>query len=1034
MPLCIACRLRIGRNAKFCSRCGAGQPVDHQHSRNSSAQALERRFLTVLFCDLVGSTELATALDPEKLADIILTYREIMQAQIAKAGGAVAQYLGDGLLAYFGYPNAQDDDASRAVGTAISMLEVVPLLEARFKEHLSPRLRIQIRIGVHSGLVIIESAMGSGAGLATVGAIGQTPNIAARLQELAAPGTILVTAATYGLTATSFNYGAQGETKIKGIEGNVAVFRPLRLRHTSSLRPASALAPRVDVRSGELAQLCSLWSGAIAGQGAVVLLTGEAGVGKTFLADQLVRQIKMDGGKVIAFSSQFDATYSPFRAVLAGLQRQFLLTMGSPPAKAQRLARLLRRFPDDADALQSLLGEFFLLPGVEKEALPKLTREGRQLLLRDCLLDRLARLRASRPIMIFVENAHWADPSSQEWLAELVRRARQLQIFLVVTARPDLQASWRESPAITPIRLDRLDRADQERILALLEGDQQLEPEIRQAILERSDGNPLYLEELFKICTGRDGTKEDKARAEAIPASLLGMLTAQLDRMGTAKRIALAASVIGREFSLDLLRELRPTDARHLEQGLSVLVEADLVRRRLERNAVTYSFKHALLREAAYEMLLSNERQGYHAKLAIVYPKLVADVTSEQPEIVARHASMGGLIDQAVALWRRAGLQALDRSAYREAASHLEQALTDSLRLSQPLSSPEEAQLCTDLAAAKIGAEGFASPDVERLSIRAYELCANLPNPAVRAAAIGGLTTYYQVRGPLSLARHHAEHLIELAHTSNDPGMLIRTMRRLGWCRFCIGDVREGRKMLADALKLYEERRERGLLHRREIDAGVIGFVNLAWAESFAGDAAHALAYCQASQSLAMELGERPADMAYAISMSASTHQVIGDRSSALALAERAQEIAARNALPYWTAWSKVLLGWGMIGSNPDRALPTILEGISAYAATGARLFVPYNLGLAAEAALALGRVRMGLDLIRQAERDTEETEVRFSEAGLRIARSGLLRAAGRGVEADQELGSADALARRQGSLIYVTTIEQTRRSLARVS
>ena len=990
---------------------------------------MERRHLTVLFCDLVGSTELSTLLDPEALADVILLYRTVMQTRVAANGGTVAQYVGDGVLAYFGYPFAREDDAVRAVGAALGMIDEMPTLNTRLANRL--RTPLQVRIGVHSGLTVIEAQDVSGAGLHTMGAIGQVPNIAARLQDMATPGTALVSGTTHALTAMDFDFATRGIAQLKGVAAPVPIFSPLRAR-ASRGRRGPRLSQDADGHPKEFERLHGLWAGMVAGNGTSVLLTGDPGIGKSYVSDRLIAQAVGDGGFVMEFKCQADAAQSPFRIVVAGLRRWIVGRGGNPV-----LSRLDTFVGSgrEAPSLKALLCEFLSLPPPPDATMPALTREGRLQFLRDMLIQRLGELSGRQPVLVSIENVHWIDPSSRDWLAELARQAGRQRLLVLATSRTIAGYGGGTEPFAHHVRIERLDGGSQERLLrgleraamvaGLLPSGQSLPTALRQAVLDRSDGVPLFIEELFKTVI-EAGAEADTtpARAQrtgdgdAIPGSLRAMLTARLDRLGGAKRIALAASVIGREFTLDLLASLRATPPRELEPGLALLVGAGIVRRQ-DRPASGFIFKHALLRDAAYDSLLAGERQALHAKLADTYVKQAPEIMQAHPEIVAHHASIGNQVARATSLWTQAGQRALDRSSYREAGAHLRRAMGDAERLPEPLTPQQAARLNIDLATATTRAEGYAAPDAEKLSLKAYDICITHADRTSLTDAISGLTNYYMVRGPLSSACRLAGQLVDLALEEQDEDQLIRATRRLGWCRFCMGDIDEGRQILADALIRYNQRQRVGRLHEREIDSGVIGYANLAWVESFAGDAARGIEYCNAGQALAVSLGGRPADMAYAVCMSAATHLLLGNHGAALALAGQAHEIASRNALPYWQAWSMILRGAALAATDPNQGVRPIMRGLHAYRALGARLFLPYSLGLAAQTVHALNRPRMALMLLDRATQEMAVTGARFSEAGLMAMRARLLLDAGRDQEAAEEAMRARQLARRQGALLF---------------
>jgi hypothetical protein len=557
--------------------------------------------------------------------------------------------------------------------------------------------------------------------------------------------------------------------------------------------------------------------------------------------------------------------------------------------------------------------------------------------------------------------------------------------------------------------LDRLPPHDLEAMLTALWRDAILPSDMQRQLLDKCDGVPLFLEQLVKTVAER--VHRGGSAGSDVPTSLRDMLAARLDRLGPAKLIALAASVIGRQFPKPLLRALLARRVRDIEGGLALLVKADIIRPvpglAGALGEPAYKFRHALLRDAAYDSLLRSERAKYHRTLARAYRKHYAALVEAQPELVARHTSAAGEHEEALEYWWKAGLRARARSANREATAHFRAGIADAERLEEP--EERQAQVIRftmATARAAFAAEGFASPEVERLNNRALALVEQGSLGHMLPAVLGAMFSYYQVRGPLRSARDCAERLLRLHASLGDLVALASNKRRLGWCAFCAGDIRAGTALLDEALTESQAGtgpKEAGLSMS---DTAVIGQANLGLAESFAGDIESAARRCAAAVDLArrrysdmakhtQDVGNMPGDLAYALCLSAAVAKQAQDPGGVAAFAGEARDFAIAHDLPYWRAWATVLLGWGVAHTEADRGTALLLEGIEAYKATGARLFVPYNLALLAEAHMAFGRITDGLACVAEALDASAEIEAAFMDAELFRIKARLMAQAG---------------------------------------
>ena len=672
-----------------------------------------------------------------------------------------------------------------------------------------------------------------------------------------------------------------------------------------------------------------------------------------------------------------------------------------------------------ADEFVPMLAGLLSLVRDERPSPEKQISEIRRRRLLALMVAWLSHKARKRPLLLIVENIHWADPSTLEWLHELAKIADALRLMLVVTYRPEFVPPWYNLVRTMGLQLDRLAVSELEQMLDALTPEHTLDPKTRRLLIQRCDGVPLFLEELVKTLS----EESSEIFEPGVPISLRDMLAARLDRLGAFKEIARSASVIGRQFSYNLLRMLLDARPRDLERGLELLVDADIIRPIGSGLNATFAFKHALLQDAAYSSLLRSERRTYHRKLANAYRKHYAWLTEIEPEIVARHASAGGLYGDALNYWWSAGSRARARSAYNEALGHFRRGLADAELTSEfgdtnPAAGTEQLiRFCAAIAATAIAAEGFAAPEVERMSRRALELISNETETETTTAALGGLISYYQVRGPLHEAQKLCERQLKLADGNADSPQAVGAQRRMGWCQFCRGEVGLGQQRLHAAVLQYQSLSVSDSGRLAETDTGVVGLVNLGWAECFVGNTDSAIRWCAESLTRARTLGGLAMDLAYALSMSAAAAQQRGDVAEAFDLASGALDLATRNELPYWQAWATVLRGWAMSHDNLEHGLAQIKLGIAAYRSTGARLFVPHSLALAAETCLRLGAAEDGLSLVREGLAIAAEIDVHFVDVELLRLR-GLFEWQQRSpVVAMTTLQEAIVLAERQGAL-----------------
>jgi class 3 adenylate cyclase/predicted ATPase len=950
----------------------------------------ERRQVTVLFGDLVDSTILARQLDPEDYRAVVGAYQEAAVAAMQPFDGYVAQYLGDGLLLYFGWPQAHEDAASRAVHASLAILEAMGPLNTR----LAPQygVRVAVRLGLHTGLAVI-GAMGSGARQEQL-AMGDTPNIAARLQGLAAPDTAVLSAATARLVQGAFALEDLGLHQIKGVEEPMAVCRVLGLHEAPDDEEAAepARAPFLVGRDEEVGLLRRRWEQSKAGLGQVVLLSGEAGIGKSALMQALRVHVGREGCARLTFRCSPYHTNSALYPVLAHLQRRLRWERDeAPEARLARLEQVLDASRQPLVEVVPLLAALLAVPLPEGRyaALTLTPQQQRQQTL-DTLTAWLLAEAEPQPVLAVYEDLHWADPSTLELLGALLEQAPTVPMLTVLTFRPEFVPPWPSRSHLTPITLNRLEHPQVEALITHLTGGKALPAEVVAHIVARTDGVPLFVEEFTKMLLESGLLQEDAQHyaltgplsAVTIPTTLQDSLMARLDRLGAARDVAQLGAVVGREFAYDVLQAIAPLDAATLQARLAQLVEAELLYQRGRPPRARYVFKHALIQEAAYQSMLKSTRQRVHRQVAQALEAESAETMETQPELVAQHYTTAGCHEQAVHYWQRAGQQASDRSANLEAVSHL----TTGIELLTTLpETPERTQqaltLHIALGAALEITKGFAAPEVEHAYTQAHALCQQVGETSELVPVLCGLWRFYLVRLQLHTARELGETLLRLAQHTDDPALSVIAHYALGVTWWHLGALPTARQHLEEGIARYTPDQRRALVLRMGFDLGVACRDYVAATLWLLGYPDQALAHIHDALALAHELSH-PFSLAFARCLAACVLQFCRDVPAVHEQAEAAVALATEQGFPFWASEGTILRGWTLaIQGQGEEGLAQVRQGIAAWRATGAALAVPHFCTLLAEVSAHLGHTADGLQALAEAHTLVEQHDERYWEA-----------------------------------------------------
>jgi TOMM system kinase/cyclase fusion protein len=961
-------------------------PSTEGEATSSREDAAERRQLTVMFCDLVGSTPLSEQLDPEDLGEVVRAYQDTCAAVIDRFGGHLAKYLGDGLLVYFGYPRAHEDDAERAVRAGLGMVEEMERLNERLEEERG--VRLGVRVAIHTGLVV-AGKMGASEQRESQAIVGETPNVAARLQEIAAPDTVVMSGATLRLIPGLFVTQDLGAHTLKGLREPVSVFRVLR---SSGVRSRLDVAPRLTPfvgRQQEVGLLLDRWEQVREGLGQTVLICGEAGVGKSRLVQILRQRLTTTPHTWLECRCSPYAENSAFYPIIELMQQVFGFTAGDEADdKLRKLERGLEgaglSLPDSIP----LFGVLLSLPPPAGHALPEMSPE----LLRRRILEALAALifalAEQQPVLLLVEDLHWCDPSTLELLGLVLEQGPTARMLILLTFRPEFTPPWSSRSHLTPIHVNRLRRGQVQEMINLVSGSRALPAAVGEAIAARADGIPLYVEELTRMVlesgmlAERNGVYQMTAplSALAIPATLQDSLMARLDR-SAAKDVAQLGATLGREFSYDLLRAVWPHDESTLKAGLSRLLDAEVLYQRGRPPHATYTFKHSLIQETAYQSLLKRTRREIHARIARVLEEQFAERVASEPEVVARHSEEAGLAAQAVPSYQRAGERAAERSAHREAVGHLRRAI-DLLRTLPETLERHERELAIQIAlgASVQATQGFSNPDVRDTYQRVRVLCGLARDPDRLAVGLWGLRTFHLTSGDLEMAHQLSEALRRLGDEKGES--LFREAGEYG-----MGSVEyhQGRFLLSlqhseQAIAYHDPSRSRELIASYALDFGITARCYGSLAAWHLGYVDRALALSAQAVDQARAIGH-PLTLGFALVFAAILQKVCLERCAVEKIAAEAISLSAQHGFSLFLAGATLLHGWSRAGIAA--AIEEMQAGAAIAAETGNQNFAPFTLGGVAEVFESVGRYDEALATVEMAMALSRQYRMSFWDAEL---------------------------------------------------
>jgi TOMM system kinase/cyclase fusion protein len=986
-------------------------PSDHQadmpadvtpRSVDTRLPEAERRQLTVLFCDLVDSTALASQLDPEDWRAVVRAYQDTCAKVIARFEGHIAQYLGDGLLVYFGYPQAPEDDAPRAVRAGLGMVEAIAQLNARLAQERG--VQLAVRLGIHTGLVVVGE-MGGGTHHEQL-ALGETPNLAARLQGIAAPDTLVISAAAMPLLGGFFACQSLGTPLLKGVAQPLEVYRVLYESMARSRLEAAGstnLTPLVG-REPEVALLRERWAQVKDGLGQVVLLSGEAGIGKSRLVQMLMEQVAAEPQAWLTPCQCSPYYQNTALYPLIELLERVALRFDRDEAPQQKLRKLegfLVQYGLPLAEAVPLFAALLSIPlGADYASLDLSPEQQKQKTLH-ALLTILLKIAAQQPVLFVMEDLHWVDPTTLELLTLLVDQGPITSILALLTFRPDFSLPWTGRSHLTQVTLPRLPRRQAAEMTGWVAHGKALPPEVIEQVVAKTDGVPLFVEELTKMVLESGLLQEREARYEltgplpplAIPPTLQDSLMARLDRMAAVKGLAQLGATLGREFSYDLLQAAAPWDEGTLQRGLHQLVEAEFLYQRGLPPQATYVFKHALIQDAAYQSLLKSTRQQHHQRIAQMLESRFPETVETQPELVAHHYTEAGLSAQAIPYWQRAGTRALQRSANVEAIAHVQRGLELLSTLPDtPQRTQHELDLLTTLGPALLSTRGYAAPEVLQAYTRARELCQQVGETPEHFLVLYNLCIVYLARSEHQTAIELGEQCLQLAQRVQEETLLLMAHYVLGISWFCRGSSALACTHLERTIALYDPTQHHVLAYRYGgVDPGMACFGYDAWALWLRGYPVQARAQSAKALSLAQQLAH-PYTLVRILYFDTLLCQLCRDEPAVRDQAEAAITVATAQRFALMQALGSIMRGWAKaVQEHSTEGLVQIRQGLDMYRSTGAEFQRPHFLTMLAEASGLLGQPEGGLAALDEALTMMEKTGEQYYEAELHRQRGELL-------------------------------------------
>ena len=964
----------------------------------TAGQRGERRQLTIFFCDLVGSTTLASQFDPEEWREIVGAYYDTCGKVIARFDGHIAQYLGDGLLVYFGYPQAHEDDALRAVRAGLGVIEAVDQLNVVLSEKHG--VSLAVRLGCHTGLVVVGDEV-AGTGHDDM-VLGDTPNIAARLQGVAEPNTVVIGALTHQLLGGLFACESLGTPPLKGVAAPLEVYRVLyesTARTRLDALSRTGLTPLIG-REAELQSLQAVWGEVTGGQGHVVVVTGEAGIGKSRLVKALTEHASARQAWFTHLQCSPYYQDTAFYPVI-DLMERIVLRFERDDSLSQKQSKLEGFLVESGLPLAETVPLFSTLlsipPGAEYASAEVPAEQQKQQTMR-ALLTIPFRRAEKQPVMLIVEDLHWIDPTTLEYLNTLVDAIRGAAILALFTCRPDFASPWTDNPNVTTMELNRLPSGAAAELSHQVAQGKSLPPQVLAEVVAKTDGIPLFIEELTKMLL-ESGLIEERPDHYAlsgplpplaIPNTLQDSLMARLDRLAPVKGLAQLGAALGREFSYRLLQAVSPWDDETLRRGLDQLVNAEFVYQEGTAPSLTYRFKHALIQDAAYQSLLKSTRQHHHQRIAGALESEFPETVESQPELLAHHYTEAGLTERAVPYWHAAADRALRRHANQEAANHATRGLELLATLPDtPTRAERELRMQQILGPAQSFVTGPHS--VEHVHARAYELARQVGDTAAMFPALSGLAYANILRGQMRQARALADAYLALAEPHHDALVLAAGHWMVAYVAWWQGDIIDVSNHSRRCLQFYNpDQHLAGIAAYNQNPGIVCGYLDALadWVLGYPTQASQAMDRTLAH---AKEL-EHPYSVAIVLLFSAQLAQLRREPEPASMLAEEALKVSVEIGAPAMALWCLLPRGWARAQQGDVAGgIEDIRESMDRRRAFRMGAVWPWYLALVADAYGAIGKIDEGLSALDEALDWVQRNDERLYAAEVHRIRGELL-------------------------------------------
>jgi predicted ATPase len=877
-------------------------------------------------------------------------------------------------LVYFGYPQAHENDAERAVHSGLAILDTVKALH---QDNPHPEFSIAARIGIATGHVVVGEVMGQDTAKER-SVFGETPNLAARLQGLAKPNQLVIDPVTKRLVGHEFEFADHGAFSLKGFDTPVQAWQVLSIRLSASRFESyrSSQLTNFVGREQEISLLLGRWREAVDGEGQVVLLCGEAGIGKSRMTRSLGDRLADERYQTIQFQcSPYHLNTALYPATTFLRQAAGLASQDSTQAQLQKLDVMARESGIENQDTVSLFADLLSIRGEDRYSPLTVSSETRKDMTLEALVQYLQRLANRSPVLFILEDAHWLDPTTLDLMTRIIDRIRQMRVLLLITFRPDFKPVWAEYSHVTSLTLSRLPRRQSAELVAAMTGGKALPPEVQQAILAKTDGIPLYIEALTEnvlesglLTEGNESfALKGLLKELPIPDSLQALLMERVDRLGPAKDIVQTGAAFGREFSYELVQATVEMPDSQLRNALDRFVASGLVFQEGEIPLATYHFKHALVQDAAYSTLPKKPRRLLHARIAKTLESRFAERVQREPELLAYHYEQAGLTGPAIEYWHRAARRDAERSANIEALNHFHRALELLKELPQgPERNDLELELLLARGAPMLSVKGYASDDMEHNYLRAKDLIQEHSGSEYQFRAIWGLWVFHLVRGHLANARGLAENLLALAHREQSSDLLIEAHRNLGTTYFYLGRFDEARTHLLTAKSLDDPNQHRSHAVRYGQDPGITARIYLARTLWISGEGEQVDTLAREAIGMAREL-EHPYTLVFTLVFLSWLYSTARNAKRTLELTDEAIAVSTQYSFELGLAWATSSQGWALAENGQEEGIGTLLQGLSAFRATGARIHDTCTLALLAEIYLRHNRIDEGLATIEEA-------------------------------------------------------------------